>query len=94
MCPDQKVGRQLILHRGLHPVVLDASDSPASQAEAVELAKNAGFCKVGDTVLVAYRDHGSPAKDLALKILIVSMGSGQAVERSSQTCLVHVRETW
>lgn len=74
MCPDQKVGRQLILHRGLHPVVLDEADSPASQAEAVELAKNAGFCKAGDTVLVAYRDHASPAKDLALKILIVRKG--------------------
>lgn len=71
MCPDQKVGRQLILHRGLHPVVLDPADAPASQADAVELAKNAGFCKAGDTVLVAYRDHASPAKDLALKILVV-----------------------
>lgn len=71
MCPDQKVGRQLILHRGLHPVVLDAVESPATQADAVELAKNAGFCKAGDTVLVAYRDHASPAKDLALKILVV-----------------------
>ena len=72
MCPDQKVGRQLILHRGLHPVVLGPTEAPGSQADAVELAKNAGFCKAGDTVLVAYRDHASPAKDLALKILVVS----------------------
>eukprot|EP00903_Cladosiphon_okamuranus_P007582 g7355.t1 len=72
MCPDQKVGRQLILHRGLHPVVLSPTEALASsQADAVELAKNAGFCRAGDTVLVAYRDHASPAKDLALKILVV-----------------------
>ncbi|CAM9980675.1 unnamed protein product, partial [Pylaiella littoralis] len=71
MCPDVKVGRQLILNRGLHPVVLEPPGSLCSQAEAVELAKGAGFCKAGDTVLVAYRDHKSPAKDLALKILIV-----------------------
>lgn len=76
MCPDQKVGRQLILHRGLHPVVLGPTEAPASQVDAVELAKNAGFCKAGDTVLVAYRDHASPAKDLALKILVVRRGGG------------------
>lgn len=71
ICPDRKVGRQLILHRGLHPVVLDEPDSPSTQADAVQLAKGAGFCKAGDTVIVAYRDHVSPAKDLALKILVV-----------------------
>lgn len=71
MCPDGKVGRQLILHRGLHPVVLNPPGVAHSQSEAVELAKRAGFCKAGDTVIVAYRDHASRAKDLALKILVV-----------------------
>lgn len=82
MCPDQKVGRQLILHRGLHPVVLNEAEEPATQADAVELAKNAGFCKAGDTVLIAYRDHASRAKDLALKILVVrkqQRGRGESV---------------
>lgn len=52
-------------------MVLDEPDSPSTQADAVQLAKGAGFCKAGDTVIVAYRDHVSPAKDLALKILVV-----------------------
>lgn len=83
MCPDQKVGRQLILHRGLHPVVLNPAEAPASQSDAVELAKNAGFCKAGDTVVVAYRDHASPAQDLALKILIVRK-EGREGERGAE----------
>ncbi|CAN0558183.1 unnamed protein product, partial [Laminaria digitata] len=71
-CPDQKVGRQLILHRGLHPLVLDPPGSPSSQPrDAVNLAKCAGFCRAGDTIIVAYRDYDSPAKDLALKIIKV-----------------------
>ncbi|CAN0391691.1 unnamed protein product, partial [Scytosiphon promiscuus] len=51
--------------------VLNPPGVAHSQSEAVELAKRAGFCKAGDTVIVAYRDHASRAKDLALKILIV-----------------------
>nr|AIT69988.1 pyruvate kinase [Desmarestia viridis] len=72
-CPDQKVGRQLILHRGLHPLILDPPGSPSEQPrDAVDLAKCAGFCTPGDTVIVAYRDYDSPGKDLALKVLKVA----------------------
>ena len=71
-CPDQKVGRQLILHRGLHPLVLDPPSSPSNQPlDAVDMSKCAGFCQAGDTIIVAYRDYDSPAKDLALKIITV-----------------------
>lgn len=74
-CPDQKVGRQLILHRGLHPLVLDSSSSSSQQPRnAVDLAKSAGLCKAGDTVIVAYRDHDSQERDLALKIITVRAG--------------------
>lgn len=73
-CPDQKVGRQLILHRGLHPLVLDPPGSPGRQPlDAVDMAKCAGFCQAGDKIIVAYRDYDSPAKDLALKIITVSL---------------------
>nr|AIT70004.1 pyruvate kinase [Saccharina japonica]AIW62933.1 pyruvate kinase [Saccharina japonica] len=71
-CPDRKVGRQLILHRGLHPLVLDPPGPPGKQPlDAVNMAKCAGFCQAGDTIIVAYRDYDSPAKDLALKIITV-----------------------
>nr|AIT69976.1 pyruvate kinase [Ishige okamurae] len=71
-CPTQKLGRQLILHRGLHPVVLE-SDNPANAQprEAVRVAVSAGFCKLGDTVIVAYRDYQATHKELALKIIEV-----------------------
>lgn len=56
-------------------MVLEPPGSPSEQPrEAVELAKCAGFCHPGDTVIVAYRDYDSPAKDLALKILTVRKG--------------------
>lgn len=55
-------------------MVLDPPSSTRNQpADAVEVAKCAGFCQAGDTVIVAYRDHDSPAKDLSLKILTVRL---------------------
>lgn len=76
MCsiPTQKVGRQLILHRGLHPLVLDEKAPACKQPhEAVRIAANAGLCATGDTVIVAYRDHErkSGGDELALKVVTV-----------------------
>lgn len=75
-CPTQKIGRQLILHRGLHPLVLDDQGPSCKQPhEAVRIAANAGLCVPGDTVIVAYRDHErrSGSDELALKVVTVSI---------------------
>lgn len=74
-CPTQKIGRQLILHRGLHPLVLDDQGPSCKQPhEAVRIAANAGLCVPGDTVIVAYRDHErrSGSDELALKVVTVA----------------------
>ncbi|CAM9582084.1 unnamed protein product, partial [Ascophyllum nodosum] len=71
-CTDLKIARQLVLHRGLHPLVFEHPAKPSEQPHAaVEMAKSGGLCQPGDTVIVTYRDHDSPEKDLTLKILKV-----------------------
>lgn len=94
MCsvPDQKVGRQLILHRGLHPLIVSPPSSLHKQPrDAVHLAKCAGLCKAGDTVIVAYRDYDSPEKDLALKILKVREEREKITLNSDGVLVVPVR---
>nr|AIT70013.1 pyruvate kinase [Sargassum thunbergii] len=72
-CPDIKVARQLVLHRGLQPLIFDHPSKPSEQPHAVvELAKSGKFCQPGDTVVVAFRDYDSIDKDLTLKILNVA----------------------
>lgn len=75
-CPTQKLGRQLILHRGLHPLVLENQSPSQEQPRAVaRVAASAGFCKPGDTVVVAYRDYQTPDEEVALKIVTASVTS-------------------
>ena len=45
-CSNAKLGRQLMIYRGIHPIV-----GAGSMDEAVEDAKNMGFVKVGDSVV-------------------------------------------
>ncbi|KAI2493916.1 pyruvate kinase [Fragilaria crotonensis] len=45
-CDNAKLGRQLMIYRGIHPIV-----GTGSLEEAVEDAKKLGFVKVGDSVV-------------------------------------------
>ena len=52
-CPSAKVGRQLMLHRGVHPIVGLAGVTLSKRPEvAVADAKAMGFVQSGDTVVV------------------------------------------
>lgn len=56
MVPNQKVGRFLQLHRGVHPVVASKDLSNYTDVSrfdhAIEYAKQLGFCSVKDTVII------------------------------------------
>jgi pyruvate kinase len=61
-CPSQKIGRQLMLHRGLHPIVMStgssASDSDVNNkpANAIAQAVAMGFVSANDTVVVIAKE--------------------------------------
>jgi pyruvate kinase len=50
---EAKVGRQLILHRSIHPVVAMRHEEPSQRpTRAVQHAKDMGFCAAGDRVVI------------------------------------------
>jgi pyruvate kinase len=60
-CPTQKVGRQLMLHRGLHPIVMSdsaasSSDTNNKPADAIAKAVAMGFVSTNDTVVVIAKE--------------------------------------
>jgi pyruvate kinase len=57
-CPTEKMGRQLVLHRGIYPVVglADVPDTEKSPA-AIKAAEEMGFVATGDSVVVVHVDH-------------------------------------
>ncbi|TDH74279.1 hypothetical protein CCR75_005070 [Bremia lactucae] len=65
---DQKVGRQLQIHRGLYPVVSSCLDRSPTTAEAISHAKKMGWLSPGDRVVVISGDKLS--RDLGGEILI------------------------
>lgn len=75
MCPTEKLGRQLILHRGLHPIVIDDERSTSVDlGEAVRKARAMGFCGPRDTVIAAYFDHGAAdGHELSMRVITVSL---------------------
>lgn len=52
----KKIGRQLQIHRGLYPVVPDASDRRPTTAEAIAAAKKMGWLVPGDRVVMLSAD--------------------------------------
>nr|AIT69996.1 pyruvate kinase [Dictyopteris undulata] len=72
-CPTEKLGRQLILHRGLHPLVMDSDNSPGLQPEdAVRAAASVGFCGPRDTAVAVYFDHEKASgQQLGLRVVRV-----------------------
>lgn len=65
-CTDPQVGRRLQLHRGITPIVLQSPLDPGSastsmgllRAEAVRTAKELGFTKAGDRIIMVDRSAG------------------------------------
>ena len=65
-CTDPQVGRRLQLHRGITPIVLQSPLDPGSsatrmgllRAEAVRSAKELGFAKAGDRIIMVDRTAG------------------------------------
>jgi len=47
-----KIGRQLILHRGVHPLLFKKTGDDTNADEAVRRALEFQFCEIGDTVLI------------------------------------------
>lgn len=75
VCRTEKEGRQLILHRGLHPVVIDKKGPVHFQPEeAVRVASSVGFCAARDTVIAAFADDGGSGPRLSLRVMTVSSG--------------------
>ena len=60
-CDSAKLGRQLMIYRGIHPIV-----GTGSMEEAVEDAKNMGFVKVGDSVVHVAMDTQSDTATMKL----------------------------
>eukprot|EP00429_Kryptoperidinium_foliaceum_P060949 CAMPEP_0176091998 /NCGR_PEP_ID=MMETSP0120_2-20121206/46085_1 /TAXON_ID=160619 /ORGANISM="Kryptoperidinium foliaceum, Strain CCMP 1326" /LENGTH=587 /DNA_ID=CAMNT_0017425903 /DNA_START=145 /DNA_END=1908 /DNA_ORIENTATION=+ len=62
-CPTRKMARQLILNRGIYPVVgLDSLSESEKQAAAIEESRNMGFVKAGDSVVVVQVDRKSSGR--------------------------------
>jgi len=65
-CLDPQVARRLQLHRSLYPIMLQSSLDPGSRetsmsvlrAEAVRVAKEMGYAKVGDRIIMVDRTVG------------------------------------
>jgi pyruvate kinase len=54
-CPSSKMGRQLILHRGVYPVVgLHGVSEANRSAAAMKEAEKMGFVSAGDSVVIVY----------------------------------------
>lgn len=59
-CPSAKVARQLMLHRGVHPIQIDDVLTGVSEekrpARAIHYAKQLGMVQEGDGVVVVTRE--------------------------------------
>lgn len=78
--PGAKLGRLLQLHRGVHPIIAPqnlTSASPLSLHERCEIAvreaKQAGFCKSGDHVVLAVTDKASQSISEAKTMRIITV---------------------
>jgi len=65
-CSSSKVGRQLIIYRGIHPVVRQFHDVlPGKRpARAIQYAKELGFIQAGDDVVIVCVDSDADVGDL------------------------------
>ena len=66
LCLSAKVGRQLQLVRGCHPVVMKHASEPEHIAKAVSVGKQLGFCSAGDDVVLINSEAGSSSQGIAL----------------------------
>jgi pyruvate kinase len=62
-CPTAKMGRQLMIYRGIHPIV-----GSGSASDAVQDAKDMGFIKPGDSIVVVTMENND---DAVMKLLHV-----------------------
>lgn len=62
-CPTAKMGRQLMIYRGIHPIV-----GTGSTSDAVQDAKDMGFVKPGDSIVVVTLENND---DAVMKLLHV-----------------------
>eukprot|EP00934_Nitzschia_sp_Nitz4_P009205 Nitzschia sp. Nitz4//scaffold86_size83305//31539//33422//NITZ4_005255-RA/size83305-snap-gene-0.158-mRNA-1//1//CDS//3329559229//9195//frame0 len=68
-CPTSKMARQLILHRGIYPVIgLTDVDDDEKPKVAIGEAKNLGFVKPGDSVVVVHAYHKEQGSSANFKI--------------------------
>jgi len=69
---DAKIGRQMILHRGVHPLLFkrkEGSPSPSDSPDvAVKTAIDFGFCVPGETVLILQSIPNEKGHDVAMRI--------------------------
>lgn len=71
-CPSEKVGRQLIIHRGLHPLVIDHDDAARLDPnKAVNAAISMGFCGPRDVVVAVYLDQKASGQEPTLRVITV-----------------------
>ena len=70
-CSTSKVGRQLIIYRGIHPVVGNFNDVSSGKrpARAIQYAKELGFIHSGDDVVIVCVDSDEDVGDfMTMKI--------------------------
>ena len=72
-CPSAKLGRQLQLYRGVHPIVevLDGIKPSDRPVHAVEEAKKMGFLQQGDEVVIVGMDDEPLGRTATMKIVSI-----------------------
>ena len=71
-CPTNKMARQLILNRGIYPVVgLQSLSETEKPAAAVSEATKMGFVNPGDSVVVIHTDHHATGRSAHFSISTV-----------------------
>jgi pyruvate kinase len=69
-CANGKVGRQLMIYRGVHPVL--SSGTKGKMEEVVQSAKNMGFLRTGDdVVVVSVEESDEIGRNPTMKIVSV-----------------------
>lgn len=77
-CPSAKVGRQLIVHRGIHPVVgLLGTSVHQRPFAAIKDAKAMGFVESGDDVIVVSVDGSSEGMGMCAIMKIATVPSDE-----------------
>jgi pyruvate kinase len=69
-CPTAKIGRQLQIHRAIYPIVL--SESECDDARAVQQAKELGYVKEKDEVVIVEMHDTKIGRTATLEIAVVS----------------------